>query len=297
MKVIRQVCSYKRPNLGLGKVSWPKSRSIAKISGVLTQFIFASILFCPPPCNAAEETSYHSVSTPRFTLFVESTGEGKDTRSKDIASTAIKILNDNYEEFSRIFKADLNKKVVLKFLSPKEFHRQTGAPPWTSAMYYRGEITVPIPLNGPVSSKKLRRALRHEYIHAVIAELSDNKAPAWLDEGIAQLIEGTPNPLLGPALREWIRYDNPMPLSWLENGFTTLEDSVVPAAYAQSLFAVRTLVNSNGFPAITKYLQLLAKREKSELAFATAFGKPQKEFETRLGPMIGRWAKSQNRHP
>lgn len=209
-----------------------------------------------------------------------------------IASESIEILNQNFEELSRIFAAEPTKRVILRFLSPEEFHRQTGAPSWTSAMYFRGEITVPIVKGRGANRQQLKRALRHEYVHAIVAEISGNKAPAWIDEGLAQLIEGRPNPVLGPSLRRWLADDNAMPLEWLENGFTTLEDGVVPAAYAQSLFATRTLVNTYGFEAVRNYLAQLAEGESGTRAFELAFGISQERFEVQLSQQLIRWSAS-----
>src|SRR5690606_26447433 len=118
-------------------------------------------------------------------------------------------------------------KVVLRFLPPEEFRRQTGAPEWTSAMYFRDEITIPLTKSTAWERDELDRALRHEYVHAVIAELSEYRCPAWLDEGVAQLLEGQVNPLLGPALRRWIALNPAIPLDWLQNGFTTLDSGYV----------------------------------------------------------------------
>ena len=262
------------------------------VLGVHSLF-FASLLFCPEPCTAADEL-LKTISTPRFTLHISadpqnSSGEPEEVVDS-IASESIAILNQNYEELSRIFAMEPSRRVVLRFMSPDEFHRQTGAPKWTSAMYFRGEITVPIQTGKGTNRQQLQRALRHEYVHAVIAELSRNKAPAWIDEGLAQLLEGRPNPILGPSLRRWLSEDNPMPLEWLDSGFTTLEDGVVPAAYAQSLFATRTIVNKYGFDAVRKYLTLLSEGENSAAAFEFAFGLPQERFEQQLAQQLLRWA-------
>lgn len=267
------------------------------LSYVISVFLAAALL-CPPPCANADEY-YHSFETPRFTLFIETgdTAGAEDPRVESIAAHAIESLNENFEEFGRIFGEEVRNKVVLRFLTPQEFHRQTGAPEWTSAMYYRGEITVPIPVSGRINLDQLKRALRHELLHFITAEISRSRCPAWLDEGIAQLMEGQPNPLLGPALRAWLSQDNPLPLGWLEHGFTMLDDSVVPAAYAQSLFAARTLVNSYGFTKVTNYIRNLGAGMSNEDAFSAAFGKPFAEFEGQLGAQLQRWAASSNRHP
>lgn len=261
---------------------------------------FASMLLCPPPCANADEY-YRSLEfdTPRFTLHIQTSSDaGKDDpRIESIASEAIASLNENFDEYRRIFDEEVHNKVVLRFLTPQEFHKQTGAPEWTSAMYYRGEITVPIPVSGRVNMDQLKRALRHELLHFITAEMSHNRCPAWLDEGIAQLLEGQPNPLLGPALRTWLTQDNPLPLDWLEHGFTMLEDDMVPAAYAQSLFAARTLVNSYGFKKVTAYIRNLGSGMTNEAAFGAAFDSPFSDFEQKLAGQLQRWAMSSNQNP
>ena len=217
--------------------------------------------------------------------------------TKSVATASLEILNDTYDELSRIFNYEPTNKVVLRFLSPEEFKEQTGAPPWTSAMFYRGEISIPIKPGERINKSDLRRALRHEFVHAVIAELSGYRCPAWLDEGLAQLIEGEPNPLLGPALRRWIKDNEAMPMDWLHNGFTTLDSSLVPTAYAESLFATRSLVNTLGMGSLVKYLRQLRENTEERVAFEKAFGRTKAQFEGQLTKQIQRWSASGQFHP
>ncbi len=250
--------------------------------------------------NATAETTYTTYNTPRFTLHIDRSGPAPTSIApsrEELAVESIKILNRTYEELKNIFKAAPNRQVVLRFLSPKEFKRQTGAPSWTSAMYYKDEITIPLSESTGIDMLELERALRHEYVHAFIAQLSRYRCPAWLDEGIAQLIEGEPNPLLGPALRRWVVFNDPIPLDWLKNGFTTLDSDIVPAAYAESLFATRQIVDTLGMDAVVKYLNLLAAGRDENLAFKDSFGKTKREFEKELGFSMRRWAHSGHEHP
>ena len=256
------------------------------------------VLFCTP--SAAAEATYTTYNTPRFTLHIDRSGPEPTSIApsrEQLAKDSIAILNRTYDELRRIFKAAPKQQVVLRFLSPQEFKKQTGAPSWTSAMYYRDEITIPLSESTGVDMLELERALRHEYVHAFIAQLSRYRCPAWLDEGIAQLIEGEPNPLLGPALRRWVVFNDPIPLNWLRNGFTTLDSKIVPAAYAQSLFATRRIVNTLGMQSVVEYLQLLADGRDEDAAFKKAFAKTKPEFERELGFQMRRWAQSSVEHP
>ena len=210
----------------------------------LLGFFTTLSLFLFSPAFAAE--SRENQSEPRFILYF---GTEKRTepdidsiQGTDLAEDALDTLTSTSEEFQRIFGIAQRNKVVLRFLSPNDFRRVTKAPEWTSAMFYRGEISIPLNPKRGLNSAELHRALRHEYVHAVVAEITNYRSPAWVDEGIAQLLEGQINPLLGPALRSWIKSNKAMTLKSLENGFTTLPPDLVPAAYAESLFATRTLI-------------------------------------------------------
>ncbi|MFN8389201.1 MAG: hypothetical protein U0136_02790 [Bdellovibrionota bacterium] len=248
----------------------------------------------------ADSNKEPTLSTPRFTLFFDQ-GDQRSPEdplfAKNVADQAINILNDTADEYSRVFGERPTNKVVLRFLSPEEFRRQTGAPSWTSAMFYRGEISIPMVKSRGINVTELHRALRHEYVHAVVAELSDYKCPAWLDEGVAQLLEGQPNPLLGPALRNWIKSNQAMPLDWLQNGFTTLDAQIVPAAYAQSLFAARTIVNTYGFKSIVTYFSKLREGKTETQAFSSSFGVDKRTFEEALNSQIKFWAARPNLNP
>ena len=270
------------------RINYRKFLLIFVAIGFLTQFSWA------------EEQNLKTFDTPRFILHLGAKGEqspAKMPNADQLAFESLEILNDTYDELSRIFQIQPQTKTVLRFLSPSEFQKETGAPSWTSAMFFRGEITVPISKNAPLNFEEIKRALRHEYVHAVIAEISGYSSPAWLDEGIAQLIEGKPNPLLGPALRRWIKHNEAMPLTWLEHGFTGLNSEIVPAAYAQSLFVTRSLINTHGFQKIVYFLTKLSKGSSESEAFKIAFGVSQEAFEDKLTNQIKRWSKSTNMHP
>ena len=209
----------------------------------------------------------------------------------------METLTTTSGEFQRIFGVAQKNKVVLRFLTPLDFRRLTKAPDWTSAMFYRGEISIPINPKHGLNSVELHRALRHEYVHAVIAEITNYRSPAWIDEGVAQLLEGQINPLLGPALRNWIKANPAMTLRSLENGFTTLPPELVPAAYAESLFASRTLIRQYGFPAAVKFLSYLGEGKTEQEAFLLAFNETEASFEQRLTGQIRRWAASDQINP
>ena len=242
----------------------------------------------------AQEQAFTTFYSPRFTLHIEeSPNESKrvSLSPNQLATRALNTLNSTHAELTRIFKEDTSGNVVLKFLSPSEFVKHTGAPEWTSAMYLKDEISIPI-TPASVRPKEMNRALRHEYVHAFVAQLSNYKCPAWLDEGVAQIIEGPANPILAPSLREWALENPIFPLDELRNGFTTMDEYAVPAAYAQSLFATRSLIQSKGFSAIVVYLKELSIGKTETEAFKIAFKIDQSKFEKSLAESVNRWVEA-----
>ena len=250
--------------------------------------------------NASEAEQISTYQSPRFILyFGEKTAEvnSKILSREKIAGFAFTVLEKAYERYSKLFNFTPKNKITIKFLSPSEFKKYTGAPEWTSAMYFNEEITIPFNAKKGVNLSDLDRAITHEYAHAVIHEISNGKCPAWLDEGLAQMFEGKINPLLGPALRKWIAQNDAMPLDWLGQGFTLLHESIVPAAYAESLVATKKLVEDQGYEGVTKFFAELRKGKKEKEAFKLAFKDSQEHFLVGLTKDIKTWARGGEYNP
>lgn len=253
------------------------------------------LLYVALPIAAQESANYKKLSTPRFILYIEQnelTTDNQGIAETRLSSLALNLLEQTHREISRILKVTPKEKVILRFLSPEEFRKQTAAPSWTNAMFFRGEITMPFNKSQPLDIAELREALRHEYTHALLAEASGYRIPAWLDEGIAQVIEGKQNPVLAPSLRQLAQTNQAIALKELQNGFTSLDSKIVPAAYAQSLFAAKSIINRYGFKEIANYLKQLKDGKSDETAFLNAFGQSQNAFENQLAQQIKRWSES-----
>jgi hypothetical protein len=238
-------------------------------------------------------TTLKAVDTPRFTLYFPSSTANQSSSEVDMLRIALGTLDGIYQELSSNLKAYPTKKAILKFLPAEVYYRQSGVPAWTSAMFLRGEITLPIDHSKPLNIAELKRTLRHEYTHSYIAELSGKRCPAWLDEGLAQLVEDTVNPLLEPALKKWIKTEkHVLPFEWLEDGFTGLSAKLVPTAYAQSLFATVSLIQHKQYYRIRNYLRLLKLGLTSDYAFKRAFGESIEQFEEEITDRTISWAES-----
>jgi hypothetical protein len=202
----------------------------------------------------------------------------------------ITVLNTTHDHFTRLFADIPAFSTSIRLMDEEEFFELTGAPKWTNAMFFRGQIILPLAKGKAIDIENLNRSVRHEYTHALLSALSAGNLPGWIDEGLAQWFEGEESPGLRDALREWLKTHEPVPLTLLQGGFTKLKPEMVPAAYAQSLLATRLVAEKYGFPALAAYFMLLRDGVEKDAAFETAFSISIPDFEQQLGKALKRWA-------
>jgi hypothetical protein len=170
------------------------------------------------------------------------------------------------------------------------FFKYTGAPTWTNALYIRGQVVIPINSHASLDLENITRSVKHEFIHAMISAASAGRTPGWIDEGLAQLTEGQEHPELRRSLHRWLERNQPVPLNLLQGGFTRLPATMVPPAYAQSLLAVRALLDTYGAKPLAKFFSILRTGSEAESAFTQSFGVSTHAFEQKLGVTLKQWA-------
>lgn len=208
----------------------------------------------------------------------------------DIAEEISAELHRTHQELTKLFGAIPPFRSSVRLMDEPSFYELTGAPGWTNAMFFRGEIIIPLSTSKPIDLDNLQRSVKHEYSHAVLSALSGGAIPGWIDEGLAQWLEGEENPALRNSLKHYLKRSNPVPLELLQGGFTRLEPVMVPAAYAQSLLAVQAMIKAYGIEKIGTYLELLRHDEDKEVAFLKAFGLSQSDFEFKLHTTLRQWS-------
>lgn len=168
-------------------------------------------------------------------------------------------------------------KTNVKFLSPLSFFNKTAAPSWSSALYVDGDILVPLKID-LAKGRHLENCICHEMVHVAIKQLGAGKAAGWIDEGLAQVFEGTPDSRLIKATQEYISNNGVIGFDQLRTGFTGFTRQKAVAAYGQSLVSVQSLANNYGWQAIRGYLDYLRNGVEHENAFEIAFGLTEKQF-------------------
>ena len=137
-----------------------------------------------------------------------------------------------------------------------QFHRLSGGPLWADGIF-DGRMRIPVPptvRDGSLSAR-LRRILRHELVHAMIAMTADFRSPpTWFNEGLAQRFECAANSSCDDNNRDGNDH-SPKRFSFqgdfliaelLDAPFVTLDAIHAHAAYEQSLYLLFYLEQTYG---------------------------------------------------
>jgi tetratricopeptide (TPR) repeat protein len=109
-----------------------------------------------------------------------------------VAVSVVDLVGDALEkslpEESRFFLTMLPGSTIVILYEGRRFFEIREMPDWVGGSY-DGKIRIPIDLSRP-PDEALLGLLRHELAHAFLARISRSRAPGWLQEGLAQFVEG-----------------------------------------------------------------------------------------------------------
>lgn len=172
-------------------------------------------------------------------------------------------------------KARLTEKYDVKLASPtlieifpeqKDFAVRTfGMPdnPGFLGVCFGRVVTANSPASQGGNPANWEAVLWHEFCHVVTLQLTRNRMPRWLSEGISVYEEFQANPTWGqtmnPRYREMVLGDDLTPVSELSAAFLTPKSDLhVQFAYYQSSLVVEYLAGKFGFEKLKAILRDLA---------------------------------------
>jgi tetratricopeptide (TPR) repeat protein len=147
---------------------------------------------------------------------------------------------------------------------------------WATAAF-DGKIRLPVAAENDAA---LERLVVHEYAHAVIHDIGRGRVPRWLQEGLAQLLEGTD---LDPMLR----LPGSITLPGVEALVTDEDVTRARAGYDIALWIVRDLVDRAGMAGLRDMLQRIGRGESLDSAVARIYGVGLDELESQWRRVLG----------
>jgi tetratricopeptide (TPR) repeat protein len=169
-----------------------------------------------------------------------------------------------------------SQRITVVLYTREQFGDITRLAAWSVAAY-DGRIRVPL-AGAHEQGDELDRVLSHEFVHAVVAMLGGRTVPAWLNEGLATVLEPTG---ADDAEATLARTDIRPGLTTLPRSFVGLSRRDAEIAYASAARAVRRLIELRGAPAVVALLQDLARGAPFASAFQRRIAMRYEDFAAR----------------
>jgi tetratricopeptide (TPR) repeat protein len=208
--------------------------------------------------DQAEEESYREGETAHFDL------KYNGSAAPDLARGILRALEDDFRDLESQLDYTPPEQISVILYTQQAFADITRAPGWVGAL---NDGRLRIPVQGLTSvTPELAHVLKHELTHSFVGQKSHNRAPTWLQEGVAQYMEGRRSTSSASALVDAGAQGLIPPLSAFEGPWMSLDGNSAAFAYAWSLAIVESIVDSGGVSDISRLLDRLASAPSTEAA-------------------------------
>ncbi len=200
--------------------------------------------------------------------------DGEQTRS-ELESSILEELERQYATLSRTFDYMPPQSIVVIIYPERAFYEATLAGPDVAGLY-DGKIRMPA--GGlHLLDAEARATLLHELAHAFITGKSGSAAPRWLQEGLAQWIEGKRTPTAtGVSLaREFQAHHEAA--SWQP-----------VFSYPSALSFVEFLIDRQGFADLNDLLAAMGRGQMPQEAIRSVTGFPFDDLQIQWGQNLTR---------
>ena len=232
--------------------SWKKSLAL-RPDATISQYLARA------ERESTAETDFSQRESSHFNLHFE----GKDT-SETFRRDLLATLDSEYDDLVRDLGYSPRNNIAVTLYTQQAFFDVTRAPSWTGAI---NDGKLRIPVSGVSSvTPELARVLKHELTHSFVSQMSSNRCPTWLNEGIAQMEEGKSSASNGHQLAQLFAMGNEIPFNLLEGSFMSFSAPEATVAYAESLAAAEYLRDAYGMTEITSILERLSQGSSTEAA-------------------------------
>jgi tetratricopeptide (TPR) repeat protein len=218
------------------------------------------------------EAGFRREVTPRFVV------KYRETLDAEARRQIVAQLESAAARVDRTLAYVPHQRTTVVLYEDHEFRHVTRVHTWATGLF-DGKIRLPVGHVRP-STPELDRLAGHEYAHAVIHDLTRGRAPRWLHEGLAQVLEGaTADPIL--------RAPAGLTLSGVEALASDSDPVRARAGYDIALWIVRDLLDRGGIEPLRELLARLGAGETMAEAMPRVYGLRLTELESQWRRVLG----------
>jgi tetratricopeptide (TPR) repeat protein len=208
--------------------------------------------------DTQEEANYRENESSHFALRYSGAAEPA------LAREIMRALEGHFSAIESELNFTPPDPIGVILYTEQAFADITRAPGWVGALN-DGRIRVPV--QGLTSlTPELSRVLKHELTHSFIQQKTHGRAPTWVQEGLAQWMEGKRSGENASVLLQVDEQKQTIRLGQLEGSWMNLQTDVAAYAYAWALANVEYIVQANGMGDVERILNLIAEGSSTEVA-------------------------------
>jgi hypothetical protein len=212
--------------------------------------------------DKSEEESYREGETAHFSL------KYNGSATPGLARGILHVLEEDFNGLESQLDFTPREPIAVILYTNEAFADITRAPSWAGAIN-DGRLRIPVQGLSSVTSE-LAHVLKHELTHTFVGQKSHGRAPTWLQEGTAQWMEGKRSGGSAGALLNVLGQEPGPHLQAFEGSWMSLSGGSSAFAYAWSLAAVESIVESGGVSDINRLLDHIATAPSTEDALREA---------------------------
>jgi len=206
--------------------------------------------------------------------------EGKST-SENFRHNLLATLDSDFDDLVRDLGYSPQNVIPVTLYTQQAFFDVTRAPAWTGAIN-DGKIRIPVSGISDVTPD-LARVLKHELTHSFVAQITSNRCPTWLNEGVAQMEEGKSSNANGHTLAQMFSSGSDTPYNSLEGSFMSMSGAEATVAYAESLAAAEYIRDTYGMGEIQHILEHIGQGSSTEAALRATIHIDYRQFREDMG--------------
>jgi Tfp pilus assembly protein PilF len=205
-----------------------------------------------------EEENYRENESSHFTL--RYSGEAEPQLAREI----LRALEMHFSAIESELNYTPPEPIGVILYTQQAFADITQAPRWAGAIN-DGRIRVPV--QGLTQlTPELSRVLKHELTHSFVGQKTRGRAPTWVQEGLAQWMEGKRSGAMAGVLVQDFEQKQARPLAELEGSWIQLATEEAGYAYAWALATTEYIVLVDGMGDMERILDRIATGKPTETA-------------------------------
>src|ERR1700686_3712137 len=208
--------------------------------------------------DKGEEENYKENESAHFTL--RYSGNAQPALAREV----LRRLETHYTRSSCELNFAPSDSIGVILYTQQAFADITSAPGWVGALN-DGRLRVPV--QGLSSmTEELSRVLKHELTHSFVQQKTHGRAPTWIQEGLAQWMEGKRSGDNAAVLLDIYGDGHATSLRSLEGSWMAFPSNAAVYAYAWALANIEYIVQADGMGDVERILDRISAGSSTEAA-------------------------------